>query len=507
MPLRNAIVIALVSCLFDGFNTNGLCDDEAMPSGAIARLLNPDEDDSFAAIYLVAYSPDGKLLATRDSDYFIHIWDVASKKKVLSLEGHEFRPLAICFSADSKRIISAAEGAGAKLIVWDIETGKQLHTIANGARFLQREQSGGITMLGSLQSGVLNDETGKIEKKLPTVSLPLAVSTNTQQLAQFAKGSRASFLSISSVNSANVKLRLPPIGSAPTAAAFSNNGELMAASGRGSETIAVYQLSGAPRRFDLNGHDAQVHALTFSPDGRFLASASWDRTICIWDTLTWTVAGVLKGHTANVVTVAFSPDSQFIASGASAPDSSTILWSLRKSILKTELTSAEMSAIGFETFWTSLQNEDARDALGSVGVLASAPEFSLPHLREKLKILVTSATEEEIAQLILDLDNDDFRVREAATDRLTELRPAVDKQLKAAMKNASIEAQFRLERALLSKLPGEVLETEDHRRLLRVIHALELMNESGKELLQAFVNSHPNKEIAAAAKFSLERLK
>ena len=51
------------------------------------------------------------------------------------------------------------------------------------------------------------------------------------------------------------------------------------------------------------------------------------------------------------------------------------------------------------------------------------------------------ATDEEIAQLIIDLDDDDFQIREKATEKLITLRPAVDAKLKASLKGASIEAQ------------------------------------------------------------------
>ena len=65
----------------------------------------------------------------------------------------------------------------------------------------------------------------------------------------------------------------------------------------------------------LIGHSADVTCAAFSPDGRRLATASFDRTIKLWDTATGRDVFTLRGHTAGVVALAFSPDGNRIASG------------------------------------------------------------------------------------------------------------------------------------------------------------------------------------------------
>ena len=65
----------------------------------------------------------------------------------------------------------------------------------------------------------------------------------------------------------------------------------------------------------LIGHTADVTCAAFSPDGRRLATASFDRTIKLWDTATGRDVFTLRGHTAGVVALAFSPDGNRIASG------------------------------------------------------------------------------------------------------------------------------------------------------------------------------------------------
>ena len=88
-------------------------------------------------------------------------------------------------------------------------------------------------------------------------------------------------------------------------------------------TAGTLALAQAPGR-EFKGHSGLVFSVAFSPDGKTLATGSFDNTVKLWDFASGKELQTLKGHTASVYGVAFSPDGTLIASGSQ--DKTIRLW-------------------------------------------------------------------------------------------------------------------------------------------------------------------------------------
>ncbi len=67
---------------------------------------------------------------------------------------------------------------------------------------------------------------------------------------------------------------------------------------------------------DLLGHTSDINCIAFSPDGKYLASGSWDNTIKLWSVAEQKEVCTLRGHSGWIIFIEFSPDSKYLASGS-----------------------------------------------------------------------------------------------------------------------------------------------------------------------------------------------
>ncbi|MEZ2250755.1 hypothetical protein [Microcoleus sp.] len=110
-----------------------------------------------------------------------------------------------------------------------------------------------------------------------------------------------------------------------TQVSFSPDGKTLA-SASFDKTIRLWRLDDVPLK-TLDGHHNRVLSVTFSPDGQRLASASMDKTIKLWSR-TGVLLETLEGHTQRVSSLSFSPDGLLLASGSH--DKTVKIWSLKE---------------------------------------------------------------------------------------------------------------------------------------------------------------------------------
>jgi WD40 repeat protein len=104
--------------------------------------------------------------------------------------------------------------------------------------------------------------------------------------------------------------------------AYSPDGKLLALANRG--LVDVWDVSKNTLSFQLRGHLDFVYAVTFSPDGKWIATGGWDQSIRLWDRSTGNLVRTIRGHRGFVRGLAFRPDSRQLIS--CSEDKSVRLW-------------------------------------------------------------------------------------------------------------------------------------------------------------------------------------
>ncbi len=241
----------------------------------------------------VAFSPDGRFLATGRDDLTVKLWDVATGQEMRTLSGHKSRITDVAFSPDGRLFASTSNERRVKL--WDVATGQE-------ARIILGEHTLGITSVDFAPDGkTLASGSHDNTIKLWDISTMLNTGAATGQEVRTLSGHTSGVISV----------------------AFSPDGRLLA-SGSNDKTIKLWDVATGQVAHTLSSHDKWVHCVSFSPDGQTLASGSDDGTIKLWDVKTGRVIRTLDGHTMGVASVAFSPDGRTLASGSD--DGTVKLW-------------------------------------------------------------------------------------------------------------------------------------------------------------------------------------
>lgn len=141
-----------------------------LPSGAIARLRVPDR---FAVVLSVAFSPDGKMLASAHLRSAVRLWEVASGKEIRTL--NHVGAVRVCFSPDGKVLASAAHDNG--IFLWDAATGDKIRTLKHRGAFVVAFSPDGVSMASCAMDGSFGFGKPPPEKKPAFSSLLTACGT------------------------------------------------------------------------------------------------------------------------------------------------------------------------------------------------------------------------------------------------------------------------------------------------------------------------------------------
>jgi WD40 repeat protein/transcriptional regulator with XRE-family HTH domain len=232
------------------------------------------------------FSPDGRYLATCDTDCRVRVWEVASGKLMLVCQGHTNWVRSLSFSGDGQTLASC--GADHTIRLWNVADGVCLKTL------IGHEHEVFSVVFSPKDNHLLASASGDRTLKV--------WNTFTGTCLQTLTGHTDWVRSVT----------------------FSRDGQTLA-SASADHTIKLWTLPGQCLR-TLKGHDSWVRSVAFSPDGKCLASGSGDGTVKLWN---WTIGECLQtyaGHRNSIYAVAFSPQG-ILASGSG--DYTVKLWDIQ----------------------------------------------------------------------------------------------------------------------------------------------------------------------------------
>ncbi|MEU2629246.1 WD40 repeat domain-containing protein [Kitasatospora sp. NPDC007106] len=331
----------------------------------------------------VAFSPDGRILAAGDNSAGISLWDVANRTRLDILGGgHTSAVLDIAFSPDGRKLISS--GNDGRLIMWNIIP--QNPMIVTTVPGTGKDYSGspafspdGNILAFPTDGGVLLWDIPRQARlaRLPGSGDHPAFSPDGRTLATIA-GTDILLWDVARRSKTATLAGATPTDPASTGVVFSPDGSTLAAAA--NRAVVLWDVARRERVATLipqEGDDYQVHGLAFSPNGRLLAAGGYGfNRIIIWDVAKKAQRSAFSsGSGETVYRLSFSPKGDVLAwkalesaNTAVGGDFGIILWDIKAKARRTTYTlhAALGEAVAFSPDGSMLASDGGGVSLWSI---------------------------------------------------------------------------------------------------------------------------------------------
>lgn len=329
------------------------------------------------AILCMSFSPDGAKLATGSGDKTVRFWDLMTETpfRLKANNAHEGWVLCLAWSPDGR--ILASGGMDGYICLWDGQSGsllgrltghrkwitqlawEPLHLSVSGSRLASSSKDGTVKIWDTTRRActvTLSQHTDAVTSVKWAGDGTIYTGSRDRTIKMWESDGRlkgqltghAHWINTLALSTDHV-LRTGAFGYQHAegqdlrevarerfeTTVKTMNGERLV-SGSDDFTLSLWDPSKTNKPLArLTGHQAAVNHVVFSPDGRWLASASFDKSIKLWNARTGAFVATLRGHVGRVYQVAWSADSRLLLS--SSQDSTLKVWDVRTRTRKEDL--------------------------------------------------------------------------------------------------------------------------------------------------------------------------
>jgi WD40 repeat protein len=277
-------------------------------------------------VYPVAFSPDGRWIASGDWDGAVCLWDATTGEPCTTLP-HPGIVRTLAFGPDGRWLVTACDGDD-RLRIWDVATRrvrKEVRGPGSSVRVLAVSPDGARVAASTYVPGQATNymnvcDLRSGERLFAAKRGVLAYSPDGRWLAALDADFKTVLLLDARTHETAARFRGHE--KLVYSAAFSPDSRCLASCSE-DFTVRLWQIDGGACQM-LSGHTDEVFAAAFHPEGKRLATAGRDRAVLLWDLATGKEVARLHGHSDYVWSLAFSFDGATLASGSG--DHTVRLW-------------------------------------------------------------------------------------------------------------------------------------------------------------------------------------